>query len=248
MLLVSGPTGSGKTTTLYGSVMEMVSDRGNIMTVEDPIEYRMEDLHQIEVNRAAGLDFSAGLKSIMRLDPDVILVGEIRDSETAKTAVDAALTGHLVFASIHSNDASSAIVRLLDMGIEPYLAATAVTGTLAQRLVRQICSHCKVPVEPGAAEAMAYESEMQEPIQQLWEGQGCNFCGNAGFSGRTGVFEVLAVNDEIRKLVVSRASGQDIRSQALRDGMVSLRRAGMMKAKEGLTTASEVMRKVFFID
>ena len=248
MLLVSGPTGSGKTTTLYASVMEMVTDRGNIMTVEDPIEYRMEDLHQIEVNRAAGVDFSAGLKSIMRLDPDVILVGEIRDSETAKTAVDAALTGHLVFASIHSNDASSAIVRLLDMGIEPYLAATAVTGTLAQRLVRHICSHCKVPVEPGAAEAMAYESEMQEPIQQLWQGQGCNFCGNSGFSGRTGVFEVLAVNDDIRKLVVSRASGQDIRSQALRDGMVSLRRAGMVKAKEGITTASEVMRKVFFID
>ena len=248
MLLVSGPTGSGKTTTLYASVMEMVNDRGNIMTVEDPIEYRMEDLHQIEVNRAAGLDFSAGLKSIMRLDPDVILVGEIRDGETAKTAVDAALTGHLVFASIHSNDAASAIVRLLDMGIEPYLAATAVTGTLAQRLVRQICSHCKAPVEPGAAEAMAYESEMQEPIEQFWQGQGCNFCGNAGFSGRTGVFEVLAVNDDIRKLVVSRASGQDIRSQALRDGMVSLRRAGMLKAKEGITTASEVMRKVFFID
>ena len=201
MLLVSGPTGSGKTTTLYASVMELIYDRGNIMTVEDPIEYRMEDLHQIDVNRAAGLDFSAGLKSIMRLDPDVILVGEIRDSETAKTAVDAALTGHLVFASIHSNDAASAVVRLLDMGIEPYLAATAVTGTLGQRLVRKVDPHCRVPVQPGAAEAMAYENELKETVEQFWEGQGCNFCGNTGFAGRTGVFEVLPVNDEIRKLV-----------------------------------------------
>ena len=242
MLLVSGPTGSGKTTTLYASVTEMIKDRGNIMTVEDPIEYRMEDIHQIEVNRAAGLDFPTGLKSIMPLDPDVILVGEVRDGETAKTAVDAALTGHLVFASIHSNDAASALIRLLDMGIEPYLAATAVTGTLAQRLVRRIDPHCRVPVEPGAAEAMAYESEMNEPIESFYEGQGCNFCGGTGYAGREGVFEVLAVNEEIRKLVASHASGQEIRAQAIADGMVPLRRAGMIKAAQGITTAREVMR------
>ena len=248
MLLVSGPTGSGKTTTLYASVTEMIKDRGNIMTVEDPIEYRMEDIHQIEVNRAAGLDFPTGLKSIMPLDPDVILVGEVRDGETAKTAVDAALTGHLVFASIHSNDAASALIRLLDMGIEPYLAATAVTGTLAQRLVRRIDPHCRVPVEPGAAEAMAYESEMNEPIESFYEGQGCNFCGGTGYAGREGVFEVLAVNEEIRKLVASHASGQEIRAQAIADGMVPLRRAGMIKAAQGITTAREVMRKVFFIE
>jgi type II secretory ATPase GspE/PulE/Tfp pilus assembly ATPase PilB-like protein len=144
MVLVSGPTGSGKTTTLYASVTELVKDRGNIMTVEDPVEYRMEDLHQIEVNRAAGIDFPTGLKSIMRLDPDVILVGEVRDAETAKTAVDAALTGHLVLASVHSNDAASSFVRLLDLGIEPYMAATAIAGGLAQRLVRKICPHCKM--------------------------------------------------------------------------------------------------------
>ena len=153
MLLVSGPTGSGKTTTLYGSVVELVQARLNIMTVEDPVEYRMEDLHQIEVNRAAGIDFPTGLKSIMRMDPDVILVGEIRDEETAKTAIDASLTGHLVLGSIHSNDAASSFVRLLDMGIEPYMAATAIAGTLAQRLVRKLCPHCKVQGEAGAAEA-----------------------------------------------------------------------------------------------
>ena len=249
MLLVSGPTGSGKTTTLYGSVMELVRDRGkNIMTVEDPVEYRMEDLHQIEVNRAAGIDFPTGLKAIMRLDPDIILVGEIRDAETAKTAVDATLTGHTVLASIHSNDAASALVRLLDIGIEPYLAATAVAGAMAQRLVRQVCPHCSAPTELGAAEAMAYESEMQEPAENLMQAPGCNFCGFTGFIGRTGVFEVLAVSDATRKLLANGASGQEIRGQAISDGMVPLRRAGMVKAQQGITTVQEVLSKVFFID
>ena len=248
MLLVSGPTGSGKTTTLYASVMELVRDRGNIMTVEDPVEYRMDDIHQIEVNRAAGIDFPTGLKSIMRLDPDVILVGEVRDGETAKTAIDAALTGHLVLASIHSNDDAASFIRLLDLGIEPYMAATAVAGTLAQRLVRKVCPHCKVMTEPGAAEAFAYENEMQEPAEQFLTGQGCNFCDNKGYSGRTGVYEVLSVSDSIRKLVASSASGQEIRAQALTDGMVPLRRAGMLKAKEGTTTLAEVLKKVFFIE
>lgn len=248
MLLVSGPTGSGKTTTLYGSVVELVQARLNIMTVEDPVEYRMEDLHQIEVNRAAGIDFPTGLKSIMRMDPDVILVGEIRDEETAKTAIDASLTGHLVLGSIHSNDAASSFVRLLDMGIEPYMAATAIAGTLAQRLVRKLCPHCKVQGEAGAAEAMAYETEMQEPAQQFFTGPGCSFCGFTGFIGRIGVFEVLSVTEGIRKLVASGASGQEIRAQALEDGMDPLRRAGMIKAQQGVTTISEVMRKVFFID
>ncbi len=248
MLLVSGPTGSGKTTTLYSAVTELVRDRGNIMTVEDPVEYRLDDVHQIEVNRAAGMDFPTGLKAIMRLDPDVILVGEIRDGETAKTAIDAALTGHLVLASIHSNDASSALVRLLDMGIEPYLAATAVAGTLAQRLVRKVCPHCKVLSDLGAAEAFAYENEMQEPAGQFLAGQGCNFCGYTGFSGRTGVFEVLAVSEATRRLVAAAASGPEIRSQALMDGMVPLRRAGMLKSKEGVTTVGEVLRRVFFVD
>ena len=249
MLLVSGPTGSGKTTTLYASILELAKDRGrNIMTVEDPVEYRMEQLQQIEVNRGAGIDFATGLKAIMRLDPDVILVGEIRDLETAKTAVDAALTGHLVLASIHSNDAASSFVRLLDLGLEPYMVATAVGGALAQRLVRVVCPHCKQPVELGAGEQMAFENEMQSSDGQFVEGPGCNFCGHTGFIGRTGVYEVISVTEATRKLVSSGASGQEIRQQAISDGMVPLRRAGMIKAGKGTTTITEVMSKVFFID
>ena len=200
MVLVSGPTGSGKTTTLYSSVTELVRDRGNIMTIEDPIEYRVESLHQIEVNRQAGVDFPAGLRAIMRLDPDVILVGEIRDVETAKTAVDAALTGQLVLASIHSNDAASAFTRLIDIGIEPYLAATAVVGVAGQRLVRKVCPHCVVATDLDAAEKSAYEAKGGQGVDGFVSGTGCNFCGFTGFLGRTGVFEVLAVTEDTRAL------------------------------------------------
>ena len=248
MVLVSGPTGSGKTTTLYASVTELVNNRGNIMAVEDPIEYRLEGINQIQVNRAAGIDFPTGLRSIMRLDPDIILVGEIRDEETAKTAVNAALTGHLVLASIHSNDAASSVVRLLDLGVEPFLAATGVVGALAQRLVRKIDASCEVITEPSATEAMAYEQEMQEPLGEFWAGQGCNFCNGTGFSGRTGVFEVMAVDEHIRKLIASGSSGQEIRNQAIAGGMLPLRRAGMLKAQDRTTTLGEVFRRVFFID
>ncbi len=248
MLLVSGPTGSGKTTTLYSSVTELIPDRGNILTIEDPIEYRVEDLHQIEVNRQAGIDFPTGLKSIMRLDPDVILVGEIRDVETAKTAVDAALTGQLVLASIHSNDAASAFVRLIDIGIEPYLAATAVVGVAAQRLVRMVCAHCKMESEVELAEREAYFSETGEDVATFASGRGCNFCGFTGFLGRTGVFEVLAVSEATRKLVASGASGHDIRQQAMSEGLSPLRRTGMTKVKAGVTTVNEVLSRVFFFE
>ena len=248
MVLVSGPTGSGKTTTLYASVAELIAVRGNIMAVEDPIEYRLEGINQIQVNRAAGIDFPAGLRSIMRLDPDIILVGEIRDNETARTAVNAALTGHLVLASIHSNDAASAIVRLLDMDVEPFLAATGVVGSLAQRLVRKVCPQCQILTEPTATESMAYEQEMQAPAEQFMVGQGCNFCNDTGFTGRTGVFEVLAVDEAIRKLIASGASGPDIRNQALNNGMVTMRRSGMLKAQAGETTLTEVFKGVFAID
>ena len=248
MLLVSGPTGSGKTTTLYSSVTELIPNRGNILTIEDPIEYRVEDLHQIEVNRQAGIDFPTGLKSIMRLDPDVILVGEIRDVETAKTAVDAALTGQLVLASIHSNDAASAFVRLMDIGIEPYLAATAVVGVAAQRLVRMVCTHCKTEVEVEPAERQAYFSETGEEVSTFATGRGCNFCGFTGFLGRTGVFEVLPVSEATRKLVASGASGHDIRQQAMSEGLSPLRRTGMTKVKAGVTTVNEVLSRVFFFE
>ena len=229
MVLVSGPTGSGKTTTLYSSVTELVRDRGNIMTIEDPIEYRVESLHQIEVNRQAGVDFPAGLRAIMRLDPDVILVGEIRDVETAKTAVDAALTGQLVLASIHSNDAASAFTRLIDIGIEPYLAATAVVGVAGQRLVRKVCPHCVVATDLDAAEKSAYEAKGGQGVDGFVSGTGCNFCGFTGFLGRTGVFEVLAVTEDTRALVASGASGQVIRRQAINEGMNSLHAVGMIK-------------------
>ena len=248
MLMVSGPTGSGKTTTLYASVAELLNNRGNIMSVEDPIEYRMDGVNQIQVNRAAGIDFPAGLRSIMRLDPDIILVGEIRDAETAKTAINAALTGHLVLASIHSNDAASTVVRLLDLGVEPFLAATAVIGSLAQRLVRKVCPQCGVPAEPTATEAIAYEQEMQHEAAQFMAGEGCNFCSQSGFVSRTGVFEVMAVDEVIRRLIAQGASGPDIRNQALTNGMVPLRRSGMKLAEQGVTTLGEVFRGVFFLD
>lgn len=248
MLLVSGPTGSGKTTTLYSSVTELIHDRGNILTIEDPIEYRVEDLHQIEVNRQAGIDFPSGLKAIMRLDPDVILVGEIRDVETAKTAVDAALTGQLVLASIHSNDAASAFIRLTDIGIEPYLAATAIVGVAAQRLVRKVCVHCKAPGDVTTVERQAYFSEVGDDGAAFVSGRGCNFCGFTGFLGRTGVFEVIAVSEKTRKLVASGASGHDIRRQAIAEGMSPLRRTGMTKVKAGITTVNEVLSRVFFFE
>ncbi|MCH8195156.1 MAG: Flp pilus assembly complex ATPase component TadA, partial [Chloroflexi bacterium] len=184
---------------------------------------------------------------IMRLDPDVILVGEIRDKETAQTAVDAALTGHLVLASIHSNDAAASVVRLLDLGTEPYLVATAVVGTLAQRLVRKVCPHCGTMAEATATESMAYEQELQEAAGEFLIGQGCNFCGQSGFLGRTGVFEVMAISEGIRKLIAANASGQEIRDVATREGMVPLRRAGMLKAKAGAITIGEVLKRAFFI-
>ena len=248
MVLVSGPTGSGKTTTLYSSVTELVRDRGNIMTIEDPIEYRVESLHQIEVNRQAGVDFPAGLRAIMRLDPDVILVGEIRDVETAKTAVDAALTGQLVLASIHSNDAASAFTRLIDIGIEPYLAATAVVGVAGQRLVRKVCPHCVVATDLDTAEKSAYEAKGGQGVDGFVSGTGCNFCGFTGFLGRTGVFEVLAVTEDTRALVASGASGQVIRRQAINEGMNSLHAVGMIKAEGGITTLNEVLSRVFFFE
>jgi len=248
LLLVSGPTGSGKTTTLYAAVSELVTNRGNIMTIEDPVEYRMEHLNQIQVNEEAGIDFPTGLKSIMRLDPDVILVGEIRDAETARTAVDAAMTGHLVLGSIHSNDAAAAVVRLIEMGVESYLVATSLLGVLAQRLVRKICAHCAEPAEPGAMESIVFEQEMGEPAGQFPVGKGCNFCDLTGYSGRTGVFEVLAVSPDVRKLVRAVTTGQELRQRAEAEGMINLRKAGFLKVKQGITTMEEVLRHVHTVE
>ncbi|MBI2851823.1 MAG: type II/IV secretion system protein [Chloroflexi bacterium] len=245
MIAISGPTGSGKTTTLYASLYTLADGKRNIMTVEDPIEYRFENITQIETNPAAGIDFPSGLRAIMRMDPDIILVGEVRDKETATVAIQAANTGHLVLSSIHANDSASSITRFLDLGVEPFSAATGIIGIVAQRLVRKICPQCKTPAEPTAVEAIAYEQEMQESAGKFYAGQGCNACSFTGYQGRIGVFEVLVVTEEIRSLIVQRATSSEIKREAMKQGMVTMHRDGMLKVKEGITTVGEVMRAVF---
>lgn len=247
MIPISGPTGSGKTTTLYASVNQLNVKERNIMTIEDPIEYHFEDINQIQVNRPAGIDFATGLKAIMRLDPDVILVGEIRDIETAATAVQAALTGHLVITSVHANDAVGALLRLIDLGMEPFLVVSGVIATVAQRLVRRVCPYCRVILPAPAAEAMAYQEEMQEVRTDFYYGRGCNFCSHTGFQGRTGVFEVMPLTDKVRQLITRHAPAAEVKAAAMRDGMITMRRDGMIKARNGVTTPGEVIRNVFSI-
>lgn len=244
MILVSGPTGSGKTTSLYASIQRLTGTKRNIMTIEDPIEYRIQGINQLQVNRQAGITFAAGLRAIMRLDPDIILIGEIRDSETANTAVQAALTGHLVITTIHANNAAGAITRLAEMGVEPYLITSAIVGSLAQRLVRRICPHCKMVSHIGA-ESILYQKETGETLEEFYTGRGCNSCSYTGFLGRIGVFEVLSMSDKIRTLINKGAISGEITRQAISEGMVTMHDDGMLKAKEGLTLPSEVARSVF---
>jgi general secretion pathway protein E len=218
------------------------------MTIEDPIEYRFQDINQIQVNRQAGIEFAVGLRAIMRLDPDIILVGEIRDPETANTAVQAALTGHLVLTSIHANDAASAVVRLIDMGIEPFLATSAVIGSLSQRLVRKVCPYCSATREASSAEVMAYQHETGELRNEFLYGRGCNFCSHTGFLGRIGVTELITMTESMRKLVMKGASASEIKVAAVNENiMVPMHRDGMLKARDGVTTVSEVIRNVFTI-
>lgn len=242
MILVGGPTGSGKTTTLYASINDIDRNERNIMTIEDPIEYQFLDISQIQTNPKAGLTFADGLRTILRHDPDVVLVGEIRDSDTARTAAAAALTGHLVLSSIHANDAIGVLLRLTDLGIEPYLVSNTLVGVVAQRMVRRICPHCRALSQPSREEGIAYYLEIAEERAPFYRGAGCNFCGNTGYLGRIGVFEVLVMSGEIRQMLVAKASAGEIRAQALREGMVTLRHDGMLKAKEGITTSYEVIR------
>ena len=248
MVLVSGPTGSGKTTTLYASVNQLNDATRKIITIEDPVEYQFEGINQIQVNEKADITFATGLRSLMRLDPDVILVGEIRDGETARIASQAALTGHLVLTSIHANDAVGVLLRLTDLGIEPFLAASSLIGVVAQRMVRRVCMYCATDAEPTVEEQGAYEAEMGEPLLVMKRGAGCNFCANTGFMGRVGVFEILALNDDIRRLMLSGASSSAIREQAIADGMVPMRRDGMIKAKLGQVTPAEILRSVYSIN
>ncbi|MEX2247764.1 MAG: GspE/PulE family protein [Dehalococcoidia bacterium] len=248
MVLVGGPTGSGKTTTLYASINQLNNTERNIITIEDPIEYQFPGINQIQVNERADITFANGLRSLMRLDPDVILVGEIRDGETARIASQAALTGHLVLSSIHANDAVGVLIRLTDLGVEPFLAVSSLVGVAAQRMVRRVCTYCAADARPTVEEQAAYRTELDEPLESIRRGAGCNLCAGTGYLGRTAVFEILLINDEIRRLMLDNASSAAIREQAVRDGMVSMRRDGMLKAKQGLVTPSEVVRSVYSIN
>jgi general secretion pathway protein E len=241
ILLVTGPTGSGKTTTLYGALDKINSADRKILTVEDPVEYQLKGVNQIAVKPKIGLTFANGLRHIVRQDPDVILVGEIRDLETAEISIQAALTGHLVFSTLHTNDAPAAITRLQDMGVEPYLVASVLEGVVAQRLVRRVCAACRVAhtADPADLEALAIEAD---PATPLWRGKGCDECRGTGYRGRTGIYELFTITEDVRSLVLRRVSSREIRRHAVEAGMTTLRMDGWLKAREGLTTIEEVLR------
>ncbi len=247
MILVGGPTGSGKTTTLYTSINQLDQNERNILTIEDPIEYRFMDIGQTQVNPKAGVTFASGLRALMRHDPDVILVGEIRDKDTATTAVQAAVTGHLVLSSIHANDAVGVLLRLMNLCGEPSLISSTLVGIVAQRMVRRICSHCQALSQPSVEEQTIYEEEMKQQPPKFYVGTGCNLCANTGYRGRTALFELLPISEEIRNMLLSNASAGEIKAQALKEGMVSMKHDGMLKVKGGITSMSEVLRSVFSI-
>jgi len=243
IFLVTGPTGAGKTTTLYSALLAINSQQQNIITVEDPIEYQLPGVGQIQVNPKIDLTFAQGLRSILRQDPDVIMVGEIRDSETAKIAVQAALTGHLVFSTLHTNDSAGALARLVEMGVEPFLAASALVGVLAQRLVRTVCPHCRISYQPDEKLLAELFDGTEVPNRAtFYRGRGCSHCMDVGYLGRTGLYELLEVTDPIRQLVTSNADAATIRQQALKMGMKPLRQAGLAKVLAGETTVEEILR------
>lgn len=240
IVLVTGPTGSGKSTTLYSALNEIKSPETKIITVEDPVEYHSTGISQIQVHSKIGLTFAAGLRSILRHDPDVILIGEIRDGETANSAIQAALTGHLVFSTLHTNDAPSAMTRLVDMGVEPYLVASTVEGVLAQRLIRRLCKHCK-QVHHVHAEELPHDFRKDFP-EDIYEAKGCRECSEIGYAGRIGIFELLQNDPEIREMAVNRASAGTIRLHAMKNGMTTLRQCGWNFVKSGMTSIDEVLR------
>ena len=247
IILVGGPTGSGKTTTLYTSINEIDRNKHNIMTIEDPVEYQFTDISQSQLDPKSGITFADGLRAMLRQDPDVILVGEIRDKETAVTAVQAAMTGHLVFSSIHANDAVSMVSRLMGLGVEPGLVSATLIALVAQRMVRRICTNCRVTVAPSVAERDIYAKEMSQELTTVYKGTGCHLCANTGYHGRIGVFELLVVTEEIKKKLISNTSIGELREQAINEGIYTMKRDGMLKVKEGITTFEEVMNNVFTI-
>ncbi|MBM3249077.1 MAG: type II secretion system protein GspE [Candidatus Omnitrophica bacterium] len=242
ILLVTGPTGSGKTTTLYASLNTIKSAERNIVTVEDPVEYRLDEITQVQVNVKAGLTFAAGLRAFLRQDPDIMMVGEIRDKETAEIAVQSALTGHLVLSTIHTNDAASTFTRLIDMGIEPFLVTSTILCIIAQRLVRRICAHCKSEYKP--APELIEGLDFGKPVKDVKfvKGRGCENCRNTGYKGRMAIFELLSPSSDIRKLVLEKSSADEIKKAARKDGMLSLFEDGLRKVLDGHTTIEEVLR------
>ncbi len=242
MILVTGPTGSGKTTTLYSALQELNKGEVNIITTEDPVEYQLEGINQVQVNSEIGLTFANSLRSILRQDPDIVMVGEIRDHETADIAVKAALTGHLVLSTLHTNDAPGAITRLADMGIEPFLISSSTTMACAQRLVRRICPHCKeeITVPPELARRLRFSD--QEAAATFFRGAGCDRCKHTGYMGRAAVIEVMLINDAVRDAIVREANAAELKKIGLEHGMKTLRMAGLEKARNGITTLEEVLR------
>lgn len=240
IVLVTGPTGSGKTTTLYSALAEINSSHTNIMTIEDPVEYKLQAMAQIGVNPKINLNFSTGLRHILRQDPDVIMIGEIRDRETAEIAIQAALTGHLVLTTLHTNDAPSALTRLVDMGIEPYLLSSSVIGVLGQRLVRQICPKCKTSYHPTEVEL--HNLDINEPVDALCFGKGCSDCYETGYKGRLGIYELMVMSGPLRRKLIETVDSSSLQKVALEEGMRTLRQDGGVLVAKGLTTTAEVMR------
>ncbi len=247
-ILVTGPTGSGKSTTLYATLNILNTVEKNIITVEDPVEYRLAGINQVQINPKAGLSFASGLRSILRCDPDIIMVGEIRDEETAQVAVESALTGHLVLSTLHTNDAPGALTRLTEMGVEPFLTASAVDCVIAQRLVRKLCEHCREPYQPGAETLKNYK--FPEQLAAKWDGKtlhravGCSRCSGTGYKGRIGLFEVMPITESIERLIVERRSADEIGRLAREEGMFNLREDGLRRVVEGSTTIEEIARVV----
>jgi type IV pilus assembly protein PilB len=244
IVLVTGPTGSGKTNTLYSAVATLNSLEKNILTAEDPVEFNIAGINQVHIKEEIGLDFPRTLRSFLRQDPDIMLIGEMRDFETVDIAIKAALTGHLVFSTVHTNDAASTVMRLINMNVEPFLIADSVILVVAQRLVRRLCQKCKVPhkLPVKALLDMGFTPEEADAVQ-VWKQDGCDGCNGTGYKGRVGLFEVMPIDDEIREMILVRAQSREIKKKALEKGMTTLRRSGLIKIKNGTTSVEEVLRE-----
>ena len=246
MILVTGPTGSGKSTTLYSCLNKLNTGTTNIMTIEDPVEYQLPGVNQVQVNPKANLTFASALRAFLRQDPDIIMVGEIRDQETAQIAVEAALTGHLVLSTLHTNDASGAVSRLVDMGVEPFLVASSVVGVLGQRLARTICPNCKEPYEPSPEAIKRFGLSMfSDADLNFYRGRGCDNCKMTGYRGRTGIHEILTMTDRVRSLILNRCSTAEIKQAAMEEGMRTMQDDGLQKVLSGVTSMEECLRVVY---